>query len=208
MDGEIWEITRVLREQKRSGCTLLVLGSVCDAHHELCQRLLGEQGDAPRYRLLVLLDRMDCPAAQREHNGNNYHVIDHRPVVQCGGVGMHAPPVDIETLQVETLTAIEEIDIPEDEFKSAELRVCVNSLEPLLDYYGTDELRPFLGALTDRIRKANGMAQFHLPLERDSERVEALIPMFDIVVELRDGEYRWEFPAEEILTEWVPLSRG
>lgn len=207
MDGEIWEITRVLRKQKRSGCTLLVLGSVRDAHHELCRRLLGEPDDLSRHRLLVLLDRMDIPLTQSDENGNSYRVIDHRPVVQCGGLGIHQPPVAIETLLEETLSAIEDIDTPVDGFRPAELRVCVNSLEPLLDYYGPEELRPFLVSLTDRIRRANGMAQFHLPLERDTERIQTLIPLFDIIVELRDGEYRWEFRAEDILTEWVPLSR-
>lgn len=88
-----------------------------------------------------------------------------------------------------------------------ELRVCIDSLSPLITVNGQSAVFRFLHLLTERIRRAGGLGIFHLPARRDAESAAMLSSLFEAVVELRveagRPEQRWDFDG--VRSEWVPL---
>jgi hypothetical protein len=104
---------------------------------------------------------------------------------------------------------IEEFDAASDGLSPAELRLCFDSIMPLVaDHEGRD-VRRFLLGLTETVERFDGMAHYHLPSEYDSEAVDELEALFDAVVEVRQAdsevEQRWHLQEPEITTDWVPL---
>jgi hypothetical protein len=91
----------------------------------------------------------------------------------------------------------------------AELRLCFDSLTPVIADYDEAEIRRFLGDLTETVERVDGMAHYHLPAEYDSETVASVEHMFDAVVEVRrtDGgvEQRWHLTDPDITTRWLSL---
>ncbi|MFC7177601.1 DUF7504 family protein [Halosegnis marinus] len=91
----------------------------------------------------------------------------------------------------------------------AQFRLCVDSLRPLVEEYDERELFRFLHAVTADVRAARGMAHYHLPLGYDAETARTLAPLFDAVVEVRDGDsgprQRWHLDDAGVGTEWLPL---
>lgn len=120
--------------------------------------------------------------------------------------------VDGETLR--DLGAAVEREIESFETESggltpAELRVCFDSLVPLVTDHPSEDVRAFLGELTEAVERVDGMAHYHLPAEPGSETVESLAPLFDAVIEVRRGregvEQRWHLADSEFTTGWVAL---
>lgn len=91
----------------------------------------------------------------------------------------------------------------------AELRLCFQSVTPLVTDHEYKNARRFLFGLTETVDRVEGMAHYHLPADYDSEIVEALEPLFDAVVEVRqideEVEQRWHLASPKIATDWVPL---
>jgi hypothetical protein len=116
---------------------------------------------------------------------------------------------DLRDLGSAVEETIEEFDTEAGGLSPAELRLCFDSVTPLVaDREGRD-VRRFLLGLTETVEKFDGMAHYHLPSEYGSETVEGLETLFDAVVEVRhaDGEVeqRWHLQDPEITTDWVPL---
>lgn len=116
---------------------------------------------------------------------------------------------DLRDLGTTIEETIEEFDAASDGLSPAELRLCFDSVMPLVaDHEGRD-VRRFLLGLTETVERFDGMAHYHLPSEYDTESVDELEPLFDAVVEVQHVEdevkQRWHLQDPEITTDWVPL---
>jgi hypothetical protein len=96
-----------------------------------------------------------------------------------------------------------------DSLDPAELRLCFDSLTPLVAGNDAVSVRRFLHAITARVRSCRGMAHYHLAAGRRDDVVADLAPAFDAVIELRvdDGrpEQRWHVSDRDLHTDWLPL---
>jgi hypothetical protein len=207
---------------KRRGSSLLITGAAVDeAHLAASQRLLGA-ADTTRRRLLVFTDgtpSLDGRVAPLERGADRVAVIDATSLTRASTAATAASatypltrvaPDDMVSLGTAISDAITEFDTAVNGLESAELRVCFDSLRPLLDEDDQRDVFHFLHAVTSDIHRVNGMGHFHLPVPRDDPTAEALAPLFDAVIELReasDGEYqqRWTLRDHDITTDWLPL---
>lgn len=206
---------QALASLKRRGSNVLVVGADHDAAHiDACGRFLGEP-HTERERVLVFTDsdeRLDdrVPGV----DPGRLHVVDVGNLTR-GGAGVQGSPVppgtvrvpaqDIEALQSAVLSELAVLET----VGPAELRLCVDSLAPLVSDHGTESVLAFLEAVTEAVVDLHGMAHYHLPVGIDDPPVSTLAPAFDATVELRtDGPrtvHRWHIDDPDLTTEWLAL---
>jgi hypothetical protein len=217
MDGErtAAAFTQRLAALKRRGAGLLVVGATGDGSHlELSRRLLGDSRAGARRRALVLIDGRGGPEdriPEGERGSDQLRVVDRRPLTRgatAAASGSAPTPVDIEAVERESLAAIDGLEAAADGFATSELRLCLDSLRPLIDRHGTAGTEPLVRSLLDRVRGEQGIAHVHLPVPYDTDVVREMADPFDAVIELRPGEQRWHVPEEPIHSEWLPVDRG
>jgi hypothetical protein len=101
------------------------------------------------------------------------------------------------------------IEAEADELAPAELRVCLDSVTPLLDAHDREAVLGFLDRVTTRVADARGMGHVHLPVARDWEAVADLENPFDAVVELRveqgRTQQRWHLRDADVTSDWFGL---
>lgn len=101
---------------------------------------------------------------------------------------------------------IDAIEAENDGLVPAELRVCLDSLTPLLDAHGRDAVTRFLDRVTTRVKAAHGMGHVHLPVARDWDAVADFEGSFDAVVELRvergRTQQRWHLREANVTSDW------
>lgn len=201
---------------KRRGSNLLVVGSVRSGDRlDACGRLLGEDGGDGRRRLVVATDA-DPALDRRLPSGadpGEVRVVDVRARTRsaataggCASTTADAVENDLDALWAAVGDAIEAH--ADAGLEPAELRVCVDSLLPLLARHERVAVGRFLGRLTAAVVAHRGMGHVHLPLARDHEHVRALEPLFDGVVELASGNpprQRWHLRRSDLTTGWLPL---
>lgn len=231
-----------LADLKRNGSNILLVGT--DALAAACERLLGESGAAPRYRLFVTADASPDTARSKLQRIEPHPDRDAAAVVNWktdvrggaaasgddpsdsfrggpnsggepqsdGGPTLREVSVDSDDLRDLGVAVEETIEGFEEEVEHispAELRVCFDSLTPLVNDYEERDVRRFLLGLTETVERVDGMGHYHLPARYDSEVVDSLSPLFDAVVEVRraDGEIqqRWHLRNPEITTDWLSL---
>ncbi len=214
--------TRALAGLKRRGSGLLLVGPQ-PAMQQACQRFLGESQTEPRQRLFVRTDG-DCHHAREvsagEPSASSTKVIErttHTRSATTVPTINHGDEPETTTVTSDSLPglgiaiseAIEGFERERGELESGELRVCFDSLVPLLEDFGDEAVFRFLHILTARIRHVNGMAHFHLPAEMDSKIVRTLAPVFDAVVEVRtaggEPQQRWQLVQQDVTTDWLSL---
>lgn len=194
---------------KRRGSGLLVVGETGDGTHlALSRRLLGRDDGQCRRRVVVLTDS-PATAGRRIPDAappDTYRVIDHRPQTRsaAASTGGAPPPSDLDRLEAEIVDAIEALGPPES-VEPAELRVCVDSLRPLVTDGGVQAVVTFLDTVLTAVRDRRGMAHAHLPVAYDAPLVGVFAPSFDAVIQLRPGEHRWHLTREDRATKWLPV---
>lgn len=216
-----------LSDLKRNGSNILLVGT--DALAPTCQRLLGESGAGPRYRLFVTTDAGAAVAREKlttvgpQTGRDAAAVVDWRTHVRGeaasgadGSNGNGGDPLlrdvtvesgDLRDLGVAIEETVEAFEARVDHVSPAELRLCFDSLTPLVADHEDRDVRRFLLGLTETVDRVDGMAHYHLPAEYDSDTVASVSPLFDAVVEVQraaDGvEQRWHL--DDITTDWLPL---
>ncbi|WP_435153599.1 DUF7504 family protein [Haladaptatus sp. DFWS20] len=228
--------TRTLAGLKRRGSGLLLVGPQ-PAMDEACNRFLGESQTEPRQRLLVRTDgenhhthaacaglgsATDCTSGSNDGTTKVIERVTHtRGAAMASNAGYEGAGTDTEPettvltsrslprLGITISEVIDEFDRECGGLESGELRVCFDSLTPLLEEYDQESVFRFLHILTARIRHVNGMAHFHLPAEMDSTIINTLAPVFDAVVEVRTtgglAEQRWQLVQQDVTTDWLSL---
>lgn len=219
---------RALGDLKRRGCNLLLVGTPSpDAHAAACERLLGDDTAGSRRRLVVLTDGT--------YDHDHSHAPDTRvlrqaattrgsgaastdawatgpgpaPAAATSRVGPPVRDVGARDLGTLSLAVAEEIHDLEEGVEASDLRVCVDSLLPLVEENDRTEVTRFLHAVTNRVRGARGMAHYHLPVERECDVVGDLEPAFEAILELRETaggpEQRWTILGEDLDSGWLAL---
>lgn len=205
-----------LAAMKRDGSVLLTTGAGIDTLRAACRRLLGDTATTPRRRVFVLTEHVgpDHPA---KNTGPGDHVrtlsyrIPTRSTATASG-DVTQPTADrIVTGDLSDLyTAIEaEVTAAERDARNlepAQLRLCLDSLDTVLAAHGQEKTFAFLHELGELIRGADGMAHVHLPAAMDDDVVGVLTPLFDAVIEVREGpQQRWHLREPEFTTDWLSL---
>ena len=221
--GAASQFGRRLAALKRNGCNVLLVGT--DALDAGCERLLGESSAGPRYRLFVTTDARPSTARARLAGVQSGSYRDPARVVNWRSAGRDAGKAndwedgeqplrvtsvesrDLGDLGREVEAAVESFEAEAGDFSPAELRLCVDSLAPLVETYDERDLRRFLLGLVETVERVDGMGHYHLPESYDSETVAAVEPLFDAVIELRRVEsrveQRWHLP--DVTTRWLAL---
>lgn len=213
------EFAQALSGLKRNGSNLLLVGAGCEeAHLAASRRLLGsDDTDSGRDRLLVMAgadtdEQTRLSTVEPETVVTLHHGGFTRGAVASGvpndafGSGVSD---GLETLEREVDDAVSGIEATHGSFEPSQLRVCVDSLVPLVDEYGLQATYAFLRRLTDVVRERRAMAHYHLQVPLDDSHVKALTPLFEAVIELRDGpdgpEQRWQLTEYGVSTDWIGI---
>lgn len=209
-----------LQTLKQDGCSLLVVGSAPDSTYQtVCRQMLGDPTYATRRRLFVATDRDVATACNLlsttvRQDPSTVRVLAFKSGARSTTAQSPQPssvPVDyvdgttLTDLGVAISEAIAEFEALAD-LDPAELRVCVDSLTPLVEH-DRETLFRFLDLLNSRIRSVSGMGHVHLPVDRETELVHLLEPLFDAVVELRvkdsQPQQRWYITDADIQSGWI-----
>lgn len=209
---------------KQNGCNLLVVGSDHEpTRSDACQRLLASEVNEPRRRVVVAADiavgavRMRLPSVSPTP-GDEATIIDWEIPTRGASAAANPRPSPVETVYVEgdDLTQLG-LEIHEAitagtfaaDASPANLRLCFDSLTPLVERYDPETVFRFLHLVTGSVDRARGMGHYHLPVGRNVEAARTFEPLFDAVVELRShagrSEQRWHVPDEDITTGWLPV---
>lgn len=228
-DGE--RFSEALSTLKRQGATMLVVGSVRpEQRRDVSGRLLGETGAQPRRRVLVETTGETHDASRllgdesREDATTLVRYATHaRSTASAAGSNDSetvSPSVGDSPITTTTLadlgiaisTAIEEFETDTNGMAPAELRVGIDSLVPLLEEYGSERVFKFVHLTNGRTRDVDGMIHYHLPMDRDADVVSVLTPLFDVVIELRehDDRYqeRWTITDGDHSSGWLSVAQS
>ncbi|GKZ13399.1 hypothetical protein HAL_12800 [Haladaptatus sp. T7] len=181
-----------------------------------CERFLGDATETPRRRVFVRTDGECHHTHAGAHEDTKFieQVTDTRSTAAVSNVGNRADTTVLRTqklapLGIEISGAIDEFERECGPLAPGELRVCFDSLTPLIEEHDPESVFRFLHVLIGRIMTVNGMGHFHLPAEMDSTIVRTLLPVFDAAVEVRvngsNAEQRWHLVERDVTTEWLSL---
>lgn len=209
---------QTLATLKQEGSNVLLVGAeTADAHGELCHRLLGDSADESRYRLFVTDGGAYRSSADHGRSGTDHDLdgpsirtIDHTGLeITASGAEELSDRTPLGTLGIEIIETIDEFEADAGGLEPAQLRMCVDSLTPLLEDHSAEKVFRLLHMVTSRVGHVQGMGHYHLPLGRDHDAVRLFEPLFDAIVEIRarDGgfEQRWQFRDRETATDWIPF---
>lgn len=204
---------RTLSALKERGSNLLVVGTTYEQGHvAVCERLLGE-ADEQRRRLVVCTDG-EC-GAMPDDDGETLRLIEQRtpgfatPDCVDGAGGRMVATGDIDELERAAADGVSALEGASGDPEPGELRLCVDSLRPLLIQHPEGRVRRFVQQLGDRVTRADGIGHFHLPTRSNDRFVSTLAPVVDAVVEVRtkDGEpqQRWHVFDGAVDSGWLQL---
>lgn len=217
--------SRALASLRETGSNLLLVGAAHDAaRSQACQRFLGESGTEPRRRLFVTTEpngvATDVMRELYTRTGpQSTAVIEQRNTVRSAAAqSASAAPVvprttvddgDLVGLGGTIESSIAEFDREAHGLDPAEFRLCFDSLRPLFLAHDEEQVFAFLHVVTEHVKDVQGMAHYHLPLNREAETVKTIEPLFDAVVEVRIQDsypqQRWHLREEGVTTDWLSL---
>lgn len=115
---------------------------------------------------------------------------------------------DISEFGAAIAEAVEAMAVASEELDPQELRVCVDSLDTLVDLYDVETVQRFVHILRGLVKSRQGLAHVHLPVRPDHPDVTRIAPLCDAVVEVRDHgqtpEYRLQIRGGPT-SEWLPF---
>lgn len=200
---------QALGDLKREGSNILVVGGASTAAHgAACDRLLGESNRSRdgRYRVIVTTSDDDGDRHGHATEGVTSRTVAYDPA-HAGNDPDRVDP--LSALGADVIETVDRFEAEADGLDPSELRVCVDSLVPLLQEWSSETVFRVVHVLTSRVRRVNGMAHYHLPLRRDHDAVRLFEPLFDATVELRtrDGrhEQRWHLRDRASPTDWLSI---
>lgn len=205
---------QALEELKREGSNLLLVGEATEsAHRAASDRLLGETAELRRRLFVFTSGENVCSELIDEGAASTTRVVaQHSTDRERWPGAVETTTVDDEMLSKlarATIDAVDEIEADSGDLAAGELRLCFDSITPLLRNHQAENVFRLLHLVTSRVRQVKGMGHFHLRLDRDSDHVRVLEPMFDAVVEIRVGEdgpqQRWHLRDQEVTSEWVSV---
>lgn len=122
------------------------------------------------------------------------------------------PAVEVETATGDLEAFVGAVETTLDELAEdspVDLRLCVDSLRPLVETDDAETARAVLEPVCERVTDASGIGHYVFPVDRETAAVRSLEPLFDATVELdvRPGgpAQRWHLHGGTYATEWYPL---
>ena len=220
--GGAASFAKALASLKRRGSNLLLVGPAYEAAHLPTSRRLMGGDDSPRERLLVLTDRDAARETRLPDGAEPVRTVEHRSVTRSAAArpapspgplsisGPDGEPHDpLVALGNEVADEIDAADERADGLAPSQLRLCFDSLVPIVEEHDRERVVAFLHAMTSDVDRVNGMAHYHLPVPADDEIVGFVEPLFDAVIELRVGtggpQQRWTLTDGRGSTDWLPL---
>lgn len=231
-NGRSAAFARELRDLKRRGCAVLVVH--CPGGAEgLCANLLGD--DANRRRRLGIATTSEA-VSRHEPDGGPIPV--ERLLVATGtdtrsATGTAVDGTDARETVDRDLDGTTTVVIPESEDLTAlatlvvetigamtgdspdpgpsELRVCLDTADPLFARTDPDDVCRFLSTITDRVRQEHGMLHCHLSsIDPDGGLTDSLIPIFDVRIDARTtpsglSQQRWRLLEADIDSGWLEM---
>lgn len=191
-------IAQGLSALKRRGGTVLVVGAATTAHTDSCRQFLeGEDAE----QVFVRTDRV-----VGDEDADGGAVIER--AVRTRSAARTEPPdfaeeVDIRSLTTELRGAmVEAADV------AGTVRVCFDSLRPLVDELPQSALVEFLQSIRESARATDAVVHLHLPAAVEAVPSE-LFDAADAVVELTGQGHttyqQWHFPEADETSEWVKI---
>jgi hypothetical protein len=217
-------IGSTLDRLKQTGGNVLIAGAVPDELTDVASaNLLGDPG-RDRSKLFALLDRDVSVATARidADERSTARVVDYAAMSRSAAdvqaptgrdvdpdVEVAAEPTDLNELtvaierQMHALAAITPVCEP------GALRLCVDSLRPVLEERDADGAVAFVESVCASVRDASALAHYVLPVDRDDPAVRMLESQFDATIELRVGaagpQQRWHLHESGYATDWFSL---
>lgn len=202
---------RTLGTLKQEGSNILLVGAeTTGVHQTACRRLLGGTEQESRYRLFVTGDGDgDGCGCDGGATTELVRTVDFSSGVLEADAEPGESQPSLGALGIEIVETIDEFADAADGFSPSELRVCVDSLVPLLQEYDSEAVFRLLHVTTSRVDQARGMGHYHLPLSSDHDAVNLLEPMFDAIVTVRSrrgtDEHQWYLRDADTTTDWLEL---
>lgn len=217
-EGDAAAFSERLAALKGTGATVLVAGEDATATAAVSSQLLGD-GAAGREPVFALLGR--DRSVVRERLGRP---LDGSRIVEYGfsrsassrGAGTtdaaSARPLrSLDDLLGGITDALAVVEAErEDPLAAGELRVCLDSMSPVVDRFDRRRVEGFLSDFRAAVVDRSGIGHAVIPARPASDRYGWLAGCFDVVVGARsvDGvpRERWELPDTGHRTEWFPVA--
>ena len=208
----------------RNGRNFLVIS---DGHGgpSACNRLNG--GTDRDYHTVFLSTMPDLSEILERHrprstDPSKFGVIDIPPSVR-GGVAGPAQPGSATTptgswyTRIDELSSMEVLAEVETHFErvsadapAGKFRFCLDSLEPLVEAFDTEELYDFIDSINGLVRDADGLGHAHVSPFLNPADMEPVLEKYDALIKLRQTrtgavEQRWCFTGSVDTTDWFPL---
>jgi len=208
-DGEAAVFADELADLKRCGSLLLLTGTDSESRRAACQRLLGDAGAGPRKRVFVGVGQE--PTRQGPNAAGDARRVHYRTPTRSAvaasadmGTGVRAVDGGLPDLKRAVDEEVESLAGPDPE--GGTVRVCLRDAESLLAAHDEEGVFRFFHGLGGTARDAAAMVHVHLSGPADGDAVRTLVPLFDAVIETREGSrQRWHLREPELTTDWLAL---
>lgn len=191
-------VAQGLSALKRRGGTVLLVGAATTAHADSCRQFLGADADEQ------VFVQTDCAVGDDDTDGAA--VIERSVRTRSAAVAEpleSSDTVDIHALADDLRAAM--VEVADD---AATVRVCFDSLRPLVDELEQSTLVEFLQSVRESARATDAVVHLHLPAVAEAVP-SALFDSVDAVVELTGQGYatyqQWHFPEAGETSEWVRI---
>lgn len=230
------EFAAALSRLKQRGSALLVVGNVPQELHQLaCRQLMGDLS-MHRQRLFVTTNgsSTDVRSAIAGETRHRDHVVEYsmncRSAAESGtgctqnevvmDIGIDAD-LDAEAASYTSASSpsdlaaaivhnIQDIEREAEPLAQGELRVCIDSLSPLIESHRREVSLRLVRHTTIVTQRRQGIVHAHLPVSPDTELAYLFEPLVDAVVELRiaDGapQQRWHLIEDRMTSDWTELN--
>ncbi|MFU8869619.1 HalOD1 output domain-containing protein [Natronococcus sp.] len=221
--GGTVSVGSTLGRLKQTGGNVLIAGGVPDDLVDIASATLLGDPDRDRRHLFALLDRDRRIVADRlaPTDAASAQVVDYamtaRSVASASAPAADAPaivdePADLDELEATIDARIRAFGTGAPLWEPGDLRLCVDSLRPVLDECGPDGTVAFLEPICEAVRDVSGLGHYVLPVDRDDPLVDRLESLFDATIELRVGDcgpqQRWHLHESGYTTDWIGLARS
>lgn len=210
---------------KQRGCTVLVVGDVSGGV-DLCHGLLGRPALDRRHVLVPTTTSVADLLSRRgatDRDPARLGLVDASGAARGGVATASAGPaaidpaadwyaavddlVDLPALASEIAAQVRRVAPPEPD--PGEVRLCLDSLDPLVDAVDEPALFRFLHVLCGVVRGVHGLGHVHVAAGSFAEVVHAE-PVFDATVHVRAGAdgrsyQRWSVPGSGDDSDWLPV---
>jgi len=233
MEGALDTLAEQLSTLKAEGANLLVLSGGYEG--QSCHGLLGDDRQ-DRRRLYVTtessVEKLNALSRERRQPDRFAHVhvaageTRSAAARSAGGPGDDWTPATVSPTKEETYSQVGDptelttlsrhvhehlVRFESDRPNPGEIRLCFDSLDPVVDAVEKERLEAFLRDLTTRVTLARGLAHYHLSVTAAKQVPDTIAPIFDGVIERRQTpegpRQRWTLRESGVQTDWIPIRR-